>query len=556
MATVFKQFMESAKLAGSGKYFLVLAIFAFFIFFMGLNSRHLWGGDEPRVAGIAAETVRCGNWLVPRLNGHDFLEKPPLYFWADAFSIKVFGHNEFAAKLPSAFAAFLGVLAVFGIGRALGFSKLGAMFASVMLATSAQYWRCGRKCMIDMFLAAFIIFAMWAFIELCRSEKLKSKIGWYILWVLGLGGAIFSKGLVGLAMPASALFFWLAIDDFWIERKFKISRWIWLFSGSLLCFIPVAVWVWVLYEKVGYDAVYTVVWTNNFGRFFGSHAEHVEPFYYYFRKLPEQLQPWTFLLPFALAWHGIQVWRKKSKYSLYMLCWLVIPYLLLMVSAGKRQVYVLPLYAAETLLIGSMVASALEGKIKLPKIINLEALLKIVCTVLCGALIIGSAVFAGLALYYSVGYTGLIAPVAMFIAGMIMLFAMLWERAVLTALALLFGLAAVFVSIDTAGFAAFNYKYSYHPMADFCQTQIDAGKQLYLYMPIERESGAVSFYLEKKVPSINSEGLEKLRKSLNAANVIVFARDDYYNTLKGVEAVAKFNVKRSDLYLFKFKGKK
>jgi hypothetical protein len=43
---------------------------------------------------------------------------------------------------------------------------------------------------------------------------------------------------------------------------------------------------------------------------------------------------------------------------------------------------------------------------------------------------------------------------------------------------------------------------------------------------------------------------------LNAANAIVFARDDNYNTLKDVEVVAKFNIKRSDLYLFKFKGKK
>ena len=103
-------------------------------------------------------------------------------------------------------------------------------------------------------------------------------------------------------------------------------------------------------------------------------------FYYYLMKLPEQLQPWTILLPFAVIYAWLKFWHeergsKTSSYPyLYMLCWLIIPYLLLTTSAGKRQVYILPLYAAEALMIGFMIANFLEGKLQLPAKLNREKL--------------------------------------------------------------------------------------------------------------------------------------------------------------------------------------
>ncbi|MCK4981443.1 MAG: glycosyltransferase family 39 protein, partial [Victivallaceae bacterium] len=412
-------------------------------------SRHLAGGDEPRVAGIAAETFINGNWIEPKLNNKPFLEKPPLYFWADALSMQVFGRNAFAAKLPSAVAAFLGVLSLFALARGLGMSGFGALLSVVFLSTAAQYWNYGRKCMIDIFLAVFIAFAMWAFWELCQSKKAKNTSLCFIFFALMLGGAIFSKGLIGLAIPCSALFFYLAVDDFYIEKKFNLRRWIYLFIGAALSFIPISLWIWALYEKSGYDAVHTVVWTNNFGRFTGSHAEHVEPFYYYAPKLFEQLQPWTILLPFALWFNIRKVWREKDNKALFMLCWLIIPYLLLMVSAGKRQVYVLPLYAAEILLIANMLDQIYRDKFKLPaKWDYVNLITKILVVVFTVALIIGGIVFSKFAdqkQYWTLN----IAPALMFTCGILILYFMRRKQVGKICLALLIGLAATYISVDT-----------------------------------------------------------------------------------------------------------
>ena len=78
------KFKELIPVISSRRYFILAVLFAFAVFFIGLGSRQLAGGDEPRVAGIAAETFINGNWVEPKLNNKPFLEKPPLYFWADA----------------------------------------------------------------------------------------------------------------------------------------------------------------------------------------------------------------------------------------------------------------------------------------------------------------------------------------------------------------------------------------------------------------------------------------------------------------------------------------
>ena len=60
----------------------VLVLFFVILFIVpGLN-HGLWRPDEPRVAGISAEMARTNDFVVPKINGRPFLEKPALYFMA------------------------------------------------------------------------------------------------------------------------------------------------------------------------------------------------------------------------------------------------------------------------------------------------------------------------------------------------------------------------------------------------------------------------------------------------------------------------------------------
>jgi len=507
MIAIVNKFKELIPVISSRRYFILAALFAFAVFFVGLGSRHLSGGDEPRVAGIAAEILVNGNWVEPRLNNVPFLEKPPLYFWADALSMQVFGRNTFAAKLPSAIAAFFGVMSLFSLARGLGMSGFGAMLSVVLLSSSAQYWNYGRKCMIDMFLAAFIAFSMWAFWELCQSKKTRNTIIWFILFSLMLGGAVFSKALIGLAIPCSALFFYLAIDDFYIRKKFNLKRWIYLFAGAALSFIPVALWLWALYAQSGSGAVHTVVWTNNVGRFSGEFKQHVEPFWYYFPKLFEQLQPWTVLLPFALWFNIRKFLKEKDGKALFMLCWLIIPYLLLMISAGKRQVYVLPLYAAEILLIANMLDQVYRGKFKLPPKWDYVNLLTGILVTAFTVALIGGGITFNIMVPSKGALTLYIAPLIMLVCGIWMSYLILrlaytgnTKDIVRICLAFLIGLAAIYISVDTIVRSRKSSRETYYHIFKYCEPKLESGGGLSLYRPIERESGAALFYLGRNCP--------------------------------------------------------
>ncbi len=67
----------------------------------------LWTPDEPREAEISREMALAPT-VIPTLNGHAFIEKPPLYYWVVAGVFRGLGHpSADAARAVSALAGAL-----------------------------------------------------------------------------------------------------------------------------------------------------------------------------------------------------------------------------------------------------------------------------------------------------------------------------------------------------------------------------------------------------------------------------------------------------------------
>ena len=100
---------------------LFLAAWCGFLFFYGLNVGQLWKTEGLR-AIVAAEFLKSGNWIVPRLYGEPLFTKPPGMYAAIALFSLPFGEvREWTARLPSAVAAMLTVLMFYGyFGRCFG----------------------------------------------------------------------------------------------------------------------------------------------------------------------------------------------------------------------------------------------------------------------------------------------------------------------------------------------------------------------------------------------------------------------------------------------------
>src|SRR5439155_25021422 len=107
--------------------------------------------DEGRYSEIAREMLESGDWLVPHFWYEPHLDKPPFTYWAVAVSMKVFGQNEWAVRLPLALAGLSGVWAACLLGSALG-GRLAGWWSAIILQTSLLYFGMARMLTTDIFL--------------------------------------------------------------------------------------------------------------------------------------------------------------------------------------------------------------------------------------------------------------------------------------------------------------------------------------------------------------------------------------------------------------------
>src|SRR5690606_30358781 len=82
------------------KYPEALIIFIGFCFYLPfLGASNLFDWDEINFAEAAREMVITGNYSTVTIDFKPFWEKPPLFFWMQAFFMKIFGISEFASRL-------------------------------------------------------------------------------------------------------------------------------------------------------------------------------------------------------------------------------------------------------------------------------------------------------------------------------------------------------------------------------------------------------------------------------------------------------------------------
>ena len=149
---VFPKFVDKPFFTETRQRWLLLLLTAF-TFFILLGSRALNEPDEGRYSEIAREMIETGDWVVPHLWYLPHLDKPPMTYWLVAVSMKLFGQNEWAARLPLALAGMSGVWAVWLLGCSLGGRRVG-FWSALILQTSLLYFVMARMLTTDMFLTA------------------------------------------------------------------------------------------------------------------------------------------------------------------------------------------------------------------------------------------------------------------------------------------------------------------------------------------------------------------------------------------------------------------
>lgn len=176
----------------------------FFLGFVPLLMRSLWQPDEARYAEIPREMLASGDWLTPRLNYVLYFEKPPLQYWLSAVSMKVFGLNAAAARLPLALASAIALWCAWRLARRLGAKQ--PIWAVFMAATGLFAYGCGQILTLDALFSAFLVLSLTAGTEAVAARyQERPALGWTLLAFGALALAVLTKGLAGPVLLGGTL---------------------------------------------------------------------------------------------------------------------------------------------------------------------------------------------------------------------------------------------------------------------------------------------------------------------------------------------------------------
>jgi 4-amino-4-deoxy-L-arabinose transferase-like glycosyltransferase len=328
------------------KYVFALLAIGTVLFLFNLGGRDLWEPDETRYAVIAREMKETGNWILPHLNGEVYAEKPPLSFWLVSLSAFFVGENNaLANRLPSALAGLMTLLITFLLGERLFNLRVGFLSAMV-LGTCILFPQLSRWVMLDSLFTPFFLLTLFFFY--LGYEKEERRRRYYLLAGLFAGLAILTKGPAAyLTLPIFLIFAGLQknLKKFWCCD---------LLLGFLLSVMVVLIW-WIPACWVGgKDYIHWILFKQAVGTYVeGGRHFHAEPFYFYFTRFPAEFFPWIVFLPAALVL-GLRKKFGKRKEFLFLSIWFFFIFLFFTLSKGKKDNYLLPLYPAAALIVGTL----------------------------------------------------------------------------------------------------------------------------------------------------------------------------------------------------------
>ncbi|SPD73927.1 Dolichyl-phosphate-mannose-protein mannosyltransferase [uncultured Desulfobacterium sp.] len=316
----------------------ILAVFCFLlIYIIPLGMRPLFIRDESRYAEIPREMIATGDWIVPRLDGVRYFEKPVLGYWLNALAIKLFGENPFAVRLPSAISVGISALFIFFFVRKFSLDEPDSVGLSAAIAfiTCVEVCAVGVYNVLDSVFSMFTTMSMVLFFLAHTEAHRKKRTALFALFGAVCGFGFLTKGFVAFAVPVAAIVPFMIWEGRWKEL-FKIA---WLpIVAAVLVSVP---WAVAIHLKEP-DFWNYFFWEEHVRRFLSSAAQHPHPFWFFIPVMIVGAMPLTMLLPSAVLW--IKEIRIKDSFIRFLICWFVFPFVFFSLSSGKLGTYILPCF--------------------------------------------------------------------------------------------------------------------------------------------------------------------------------------------------------------------
>ena len=330
---------------------------ALFLVWHSLGNHALFPPDEGRYAAVSGWMSEHGNWLAPQLRDQIHLTKPPLTYWVQAVCVRVFGHEEFAVRFPSAFASSIVLVSLFWFARRTC-GPLSAMLAVGLLACMPLVQIVGRLAITDPMLSAWwwlALCAAWLAVEAGRTSG-RRHLGWIAAFWSACALVGLTKGPLVLAPPA------IVASWLFVAGRLRDVRLLLPSLGLPLALLPLGVVAYLYWHADPARAAR--IWSFEFVDRFTGDGGHNDPWWIllpaflggFFPATAMLMLPW-FNMSAARAWGFVRGGDLRA----LLLVAVLLPLVGFSALSGKEVTYILPLAAPLALLVSGTVARWVDG---------------------------------------------------------------------------------------------------------------------------------------------------------------------------------------------------
>ncbi len=218
---------------------LVIAALSAVILFGNLHKGDLSGYDDAAYAHEGKQIVLSGKWLEVRLNGYLDFDKPPLFVWCEAASMKIFGISDFAAKFPAALLGLGTILLVYFIAREMTDRFWLPIIAMFVMATTQYFLKYARHAMTCVPFTFFFALAMLGYLKGQKQQR--------YLFLCGI-----ATGLANLTRsPMGWIPLVIIVLHLIVTRQSRLLWSKYMIACFLIAVLLPVTWYWSQYQRYG-----------------------------------------------------------------------------------------------------------------------------------------------------------------------------------------------------------------------------------------------------------------------------------------------------------------
>lgn len=321
--------------------FIILSGFIFFLFTSSDFFLHVW--DERYHALVAKNLIK--HPFYPTLyenpilaydykmwvGNHIWVHKQPLPLWLMAGSMKIFGINELALRLPSIIMSSISIYLTFKIGSYFFNKKVGLFSAFLFSVNGLVIEMTSGRVATDHVDIAFMFFILLSIFLITQFIERKTML-YTVLIGVSIGGAILTKWLIGLIV----LPIWLLV--LWDNKSFNARTIIGHFALLLLTIALVGLpWQLYIFKEFPIEAAYES--NFNLRHFTEVIEERSGSVFYFIEKIRINYGELIYLPILWLIWRILK--KSRNLKQLALCVWFLVPLIIFSFAKTKMQGYLL-----------------------------------------------------------------------------------------------------------------------------------------------------------------------------------------------------------------------